>query len=159
MAMIISSVAYKQGARLSDITVDDFSEMIKQPDTFVWLGLYEPDGAMLLKTQEEFHLHELSIEDARNAHQRPKIETYGDSMFFVLKAAQFEEGKSSTGRRICSSARTSLRLSDMGRRPATRRSMSDAKGRQGCSPRGARLRPVCVDGLRRRQLSARRRPI
>jgi len=93
MAMIINSVAYKNGERLGDITVDDISEVIKQPDTFVWLGLYEPDDAMLLKIQEEFHLHELSIEDTRNAHQRPKIETYGDSLFIVLKTAQLEGSK------------------------------------------------------------------
>ena len=93
MTMIINSVAYKNGERLGDITVDDISEVIKQPDTFVWLGLYEPDDAMLLKIQEEFHLHELSIEDTRNAHQRPKIETYGDSLFIVLKTAQLEESK------------------------------------------------------------------
>ena len=93
MTMIINSVAYKDGERLGDITVDDISEVIKQPDTFVWLGLYEPDDAMLLKIQEEFHLHELSIEDTRNAHQRPKIETYGDSLFIVLKTAQLEGSK------------------------------------------------------------------
>ena len=93
MTMIINSVAYKNGERLGDITVDDISEVIKQPDTFVWLGLYEPDDAMLLKIQEEFHLHELSIEDTRNAHQRPKIETYGDSLFIVLKTAQLEGSK------------------------------------------------------------------
>lgn len=91
--MIINSVAYKNGVRLGDITVDDISEVVKQPDTFVWLGLYEPDDAMLLKIQEEFHLHELSIEDTRNAHQRPKIETYGDSLFIVLKTAQLEKSK------------------------------------------------------------------
>jgi len=93
MTMIINSVAYRKGERLGDITVEDISEVIKQPDTFVWLGLYEPDAAMLRKIQEEFHLHELAIEDARNAHQRPKLETYGDSLFIVLKTAQLEEGK------------------------------------------------------------------
>lgn len=93
MPMIINSVAYQKGERLGDITIDDISDIITQPDTFVWVGLYTPDDAMLLKIQEEFSLHELSIEDARNAHQRPKIEVYGDSMFIVLKTVQLEEGK------------------------------------------------------------------
>ncbi len=93
MTMIINSVAYQNGARLGNISTDDISDVIKQPDTFVWLGLHEPDGALLQKMQEEFNLHELSIEDARNAHQRPKIETYGDSMFIVLKTAQLEQEK------------------------------------------------------------------
>lgn len=93
MTMIINSVAYQKGERLGEITIDDISEVIGRPETFVWLGLYEPDDAMLLKIQEEFNLHDLSIEDARKAHQRPKIETYGDSIFIVLKTAQLEAGK------------------------------------------------------------------
>lgn len=91
--MVVNSVAYRSGARLGDISIDDISDVIKQPHTFVWLGLHEPDDTLLRKVQEEFGLHELSIEDARNAHQRPKIETYGDSMFIVLKTAQLDEGK------------------------------------------------------------------
>lgn len=91
--MIINSVAYQKGARLGDITIDDISEVIQQPETFVWLGLHEPDDALLLKIQQEFGLHELSIEDARHAHQRPKIETYGDSMFIAIKTAQLEQGQ------------------------------------------------------------------
>lgn len=63
MTMIINSVAYQKGARLGDITIDDISEVIQQPETFVWLALHEPDDALLLKIQQEFGLHELSIED------------------------------------------------------------------------------------------------
>ena len=78
MTMIINSVAYQKGARLGDITIDDISEVIQQPETFVWLALHEPDDALLLKIQQEFGLHELSIEDgvctptasARNASPR-----------------------------------------------------------------------------------------
>ncbi|OIQ72057.1 magnesium transport protein CorA [mine drainage metagenome] len=93
MPMLINSVAYQKGERLGDITIDDISDVITQPETFVWVGLHTPDDAMLLKIQQEFSLHDLSIEDARNAHQRPKIEVYGDSMFIVLKTVQLEEGK------------------------------------------------------------------
>ncbi len=93
MPMIVNSVAYQRGERLADITVDDISEVIARPETFVWLGLHEPDDPLLLKIQGEFGLHELSIEDARNAHQRPKIETYGESLFVVLKTAQLDAGK------------------------------------------------------------------
>lgn len=93
MTMIINSVAYQKGERLGEIAIDNISEVVNQPETFVWLGLHEPDDAMLLKIQEEFKLHELAIEDARNAHQRPKVETYGESMFIVLKTAQLHDGK------------------------------------------------------------------
>ena len=56
--------------------------------SFVWVGLYEPDEAVLDKLQEEFGLHDLAVEDAHCAHQRPKIEAYGDSLFIALHTAQ-----------------------------------------------------------------------
>lgn len=82
--MIMKCVAYQRGVSLGDIALDDISEVIKQPDTFIWLGLREPDPELLTKIQEEFGLHELAVEDARSAHQRPKIEEFGDSLFIVL---------------------------------------------------------------------------
>jgi magnesium transporter len=88
---IVHSVAYRNGQRLGDVAIDDVSDVIKQPGTFVWLGLHEPDDALLLKIQEEFGLHELAIEDAHHAHQRPKIEVYSNSIFIVLKTAQLEQ--------------------------------------------------------------------
>ena len=89
--MIVNVSAYENGKRLGDITIDEISEVIAKEHTFVWVGLYEPDEAMLSKMQEEFGLHELAVEDARNAHQRPKIETYGQSMFIVLKTANLHD--------------------------------------------------------------------
>ncbi len=85
--MIMKCVAYQQGIRLSDITIEDISEVLKQEDTFVWLGLREPDNKLLEKIQQEFSLHELAIEDTRTAHQRAKLEEYGDSLFVVLHTA------------------------------------------------------------------------
>lgn len=73
--------------RLGEITVDDISEVVKEPDAFVWLGIWQPDEPFLRKIQEEFTLHDLAIEDALVAHQRPKIETYGESVFIVVKTA------------------------------------------------------------------------
>jgi magnesium transporter len=88
---IIASVAYAAGKRISDVPLDDISEVLKQPGTFVWIGLYEPDEPLLRKVQEEFTLHDLAIEDALVAHQRPKIERYDNSMFVVLRTAQLGE--------------------------------------------------------------------
>jgi magnesium transporter len=88
-AMVANCVAYKaDGARIGDITLDEISDVLERPDTFVWVGLVEPDEALLEKLQEEFGLHDLAIEDAHNAHQRPKIEAYGDSLFIVAQTAQ-----------------------------------------------------------------------
>lgn len=97
MPMIVNSVAYRKGVRLGDVTIEDISNVIKEPQTFVWLGLHEPDQPLLLKMQQEFSLHDLAIEDARNAHQRPKVEEYGDSFFIVLKTAQLQDGHVSYG--------------------------------------------------------------
>ncbi|MEQ1802217.1 MAG: magnesium and cobalt transport protein CorA [Gammaproteobacteria bacterium] len=86
--MIVNCVAYRGGKSLGSIPVDDISEVLKAPDTFIWLGIHEPDISLLRKVQEEFSLHELAIEDAMHAHQRPKLETYADSLFVVVDTAQ-----------------------------------------------------------------------
>lgn len=87
--MVVNCVAYgKDGVRLPDITLDQISDVLEMPESFVWVGLHEPDEALLEKLQEEFNLHDLAIEDAHHAHQRPKIEVYGDSLFVVLHTAQ-----------------------------------------------------------------------
>lgn len=87
--MVVNCVAYKAGERLGEVTIDDISEVVKQPDTFVWLGLWQPEDTFMRKVQEEFGLHDLAIEDALCAHQRPKLEAYGDSLFIVVKTAQW----------------------------------------------------------------------
>jgi magnesium transporter len=88
--MVVNCVAYDQraGKRIGDISLDAISDVLQQPDTFVWVGVYEPDEALLSKLQEEFDLHDLAIEDAQYAHQRTKIEAYGDSLFIVVQTAQ-----------------------------------------------------------------------
>ena len=89
---VVASVAYEKGRRIGDVTLDDISDVLERPDTFVWIGLFEPDETLLRKMQEEFGLHDLAIEDALAAHQRPKIERYDDSLFVVLRTAQVESG-------------------------------------------------------------------
>ncbi|MGZ8239286.1 MAG: magnesium/cobalt transporter CorA [Methylobacter sp.] len=88
---IIKCAAYQDGASIGDVTVENISEVLKRENTFVWLGLYEANGELLAKIQQEFGLHELAIEDALTAHQRPKIEEYGESLFMVLHTAHLAE--------------------------------------------------------------------
>jgi magnesium transporter len=83
--MVVNCIAYGQdGSRIGDVTIDAISDVLTKPGTFVWVGLHEPDEDLLLKLQEEFGLHDLAIEDAHAAHQRTKLETYGDSLFLVV---------------------------------------------------------------------------
>jgi magnesium transporter len=88
--MVVNCVAYSgAGRRVRNITIDEISDFLHDPDMFIWLGLHEPDETLLWKVQQEFGLHELAIEDAQHAHQRPKIERYDDVLFIVLHTAQF----------------------------------------------------------------------
>jgi magnesium transporter len=90
---VIASVAYSEGRKVGEVAVDDISEVVERPDTFIWIGVFEPDELLLRKMQEEFGLHDLAIEDALSAHQRPKIERYEDSLFVVLRTAEIAPRK------------------------------------------------------------------
>lgn len=88
---IVNCAAYCQGIRVSNVEIDDISDILKQSDKFVWIGLHEPGTELLAKIQQQFGLHELAIEDTHRAHQRPKIEAYGDTLFIVLRTVQMHE--------------------------------------------------------------------
>ena len=86
--MLINCVAYQEGKKLSDIPVEDISDYIQKPETFVWVALRDPQVADIALMQEEFGLHELAVEDALRGHQRPKLEEYGDSLFVVVQIVE-----------------------------------------------------------------------
>ncbi len=89
MSEVVNCVAYADGASLGSLPVEDISEVLKRPEQFVWVGVHEPDEALLRTLQTEFGLHDLAVEDALRAHQRPKLEEYGDSLFIVLRPARW----------------------------------------------------------------------
>ncbi len=92
--MVRNCGAYKaDGSRGPEIALADVSEVLRSQDGFVWVGLQEPDEPLLETLQEEFGLHDLAIEDAHHAHQRPKIESYGDSLFIAAHTAQLVDGR------------------------------------------------------------------
>ena len=91
---VINCVVYDKAGKRHDITLDEISDVLARDDgSFVWVGLYEPADEILDKLQEEFGLHDLAVEDAQNAHQRPKLEAYGNSMFVVIHTAQVVDEK------------------------------------------------------------------
>jgi magnesium transporter len=77
-------VAYQDGRKLTDIRVEEISEYLKRPGSFVWVALKDPSNEELETMRGEFDLHPLAVEDASHGHQRPKIDEYGDSLFAVL---------------------------------------------------------------------------
>jgi magnesium transporter len=92
-ASVVNCAAYDSRGERRSISLDEISDVLATDDgSFVWVGMFEPSDALLDKLQEEFGLHDLAIEDAQHAHQRPKIEAYGESLFVVMHTAQVLEG-------------------------------------------------------------------
>jgi magnesium transporter len=85
---VIAAGAYVDGRRVANIAISEASAWRDKPGHVVWIGLHEPSDAVLAQVQQQFGLHDLAIEDAHNAHQRPKIEQYGDGLFIVARTAQ-----------------------------------------------------------------------
>lgn len=97
-ACVVNCAVYARDGKRRDIGLDAISDVLAHDDgSFIWIGLYEPDDTILEKLQEEFGLHDLAIEDARSAHQRPKVEAYGNSLFLVASTAQVVDEKIAYG--------------------------------------------------------------
>jgi len=88
--VIVNCAAYADGRRVADIDLEAVSDYVAKEDHFVWIGLHEPSDEILRKIQEELGLHELAIEDALRAHQRPKLEEYGPCLFVVLRTVAWD---------------------------------------------------------------------
>lgn len=89
---LVAAVVYCRGVKVADIDIDAAGEWAKRPDHVVWIGLFEPDDALLERVRRQFALHPLAIEDAAKAHQFPKLEEFDDSLFIVARTAQIENG-------------------------------------------------------------------
>ena len=88
--MIVNRAVYHDGERVS--APEDFRAMAASCQVdggIAWIGLYRPTREEFDEVTREFALHELAVEDAVNAHQRPKLERYGDTLFCVLRPARY----------------------------------------------------------------------
>ena len=88
---VVAAFAYRNGARVREVSLEGPDGLTLADDEFVWIGLVEPDEAELGKLQARFGLHPLAVEDAYKAHQSPKVEVYGDQLFVVAKTAHLGE--------------------------------------------------------------------
>jgi magnesium transporter len=90
---VVNCVTYRDGVRLpgGDDVVDAVEQVRKNGDGFVWLGLHEPTDSEFTGIAELFDLHPLAVEDAVEAHQRPKLERYGKTLFAVFKTVCYVE--------------------------------------------------------------------
>lgn len=92
--MIVDCAHYKDGLRQHSepLPLEQASSCVKgEAGEFVWVGLHEPSTEEMDEVAKRFGLHELAVEDARHAHQRPKLEDYEDSWFIVLKTARYHD--------------------------------------------------------------------
>ena len=88
--MIVDHAVYRDGRRVGE--PDDFAELhaaCQSEGAVAWLGLYESSSEELSAVAREFGLHDLAVEDAVKAHQRPKLERFGDTLFLVLRPARY----------------------------------------------------------------------
>jgi magnesium transporter len=86
---VVASFIYEQGRRGRALPLDHPRPELKDGN-FVWIGLHEPTAEELNTLAATYHLHQLAVEDALNAHQVPKVEAYGDQLFVVAKTAHLE---------------------------------------------------------------------
>jgi magnesium transporter len=89
--MIVDCAIYENGERRGgNLGVEEAASLAcdGRPG-FVWLGAYEPTAEEFDHVRREFDLHELAVEDAVKAHQRPKLEAYGETLFVVLKTVRY----------------------------------------------------------------------
>ncbi|MGW0648755.1 magnesium and cobalt transport protein CorA [Streptomyces umbrinus] len=88
---VVQAALYRDGTRVANpaTLADTFRELREQPDGMAWIGLARPTEEEILSLAAEFDLHPLAVEDAMEAHQRPKLERYGETLFVVLRAARY----------------------------------------------------------------------
>ena len=93
--MIVDCAHYRDGRRQHEgpLDVERAAEVASGDADFVWLGLHDPDDAELDRIAGAFGLHELALEDAKHAHQRPKLEDYDRSFFIVLRPARYVDDR------------------------------------------------------------------
>ena len=102
--MIVDSALYQNGIRVKDSgDISDFVDEARKDGGFVWVGLSSPTQEEFDHVVGELNFHQLAVEDAVSAQQRPKIEEYGGLTFFVLKTVFYNESRSeiTTGELMC----------------------------------------------------------
>jgi magnesium transporter len=90
---LVDNAVYSAGRRVAtpQTVADSRAELDEGEGRLIWLGLYRPEARELGELAEQFDLPELAVEDAIKAHQRPKFERYGTTLFVVLKAARYRD--------------------------------------------------------------------
>ncbi|MDV7087063.1 magnesium and cobalt transport protein CorA [Rhodococcus sp. IEGM 248] len=87
---VVNSAVYRDGRKTATpATLLEALASLPDASSMAWIGMYRPNDAQLYAAAKQFDLHELAVEDAIVAHQRPKLERYGKTLFVVLRAARY----------------------------------------------------------------------
>jgi magnesium transporter len=88
---VVDTAIYRDGHRIETpgTVAEAAAHLRAQPDSLAWIGLFRPTESQLTPVADAFGLHEVAVEDAIVAHQRPKLERYGNTLFVVLRAATY----------------------------------------------------------------------
>lgn len=88
--MIVDRAIYRDGQRVAEPQgLSEMAASCSAKGGIAWIGLYRPSREEFAAVASEFRLHELAVDDAVNAHQRPKLERYGETLFCVLRPARY----------------------------------------------------------------------
>jgi magnesium transporter len=91
--MTVDCAYYARGVRQPDgpMSLEEAAARPRGGNNYVWIELHEPSQEVMAEVSRHFDLHELAVEDAARAHQRPKVEAYDDFYFIVYRAAQYDD--------------------------------------------------------------------
>jgi magnesium transporter len=88
--VIVDCAVYEGGRRRDgQVGLAHAYAACRKDECFAWIGLKEPSSGEFESLAREFDLHPLAVEDAIHAHQRPKLEMYGETALLVLKTARY----------------------------------------------------------------------
>ena len=140
---VVDCAVYVDGTRLPGRWehAEAVAEVRRRGAGFVWIGLFEPAADRVQGVAETFGLHELAVEDAVCAHQRPKLDRYGDMLFMVLKTVRYVENDSPT--RSSSPARSWRSWAGTSLSPSATASIPPCGT---CEPSSRRCRSGCRPG-------------
>jgi magnesium transporter len=87
---MVDNAVYVDGRRTDTLTdLESTFALMRERQGMAWIGLYRPTPAEIRAVAGEFAVHPLAVDDAISAHQRPKLERYGDLLFAVLRPARY----------------------------------------------------------------------
>jgi magnesium transporter len=138
--VIVDCAVYENGRRRDgELPLDDAYEAGREDRAFVWIGLHAPSEGEFDSVAREFNLHELAVEDAIKAQQRPKLEVYGDSLFMVLRPVRYRDAEElvETGQIMAflgDGFIVTVRHGDIGRLDGVRRGLESRPEMVRCGP-------------------------